>query len=342
MSQQPISVVIPSYNRARLIARAVDSVLAAALPGDEVIIVDDGSTDNTQQVLQQYGDRIRRVAGRHAGAGAARNLGIANASHSLIAFLDSDDEWAPDKLYLQRAVMAHMPDITFCFSDFTCRSPNAPDQPHASAAWHKDFRPWSEILGPSVPFSQIAPLPKGREDFQVHKGAALYSLEMFENYIAAFTLLVRRPLAGDALHFPEDLPTYEDWECFGRLSRNATCAYLACDTATQWGHAGPRLTNASHFTNATVRLKILDRVWGSDLPFLANPRHAADLDKLLAEQHLIRTRALLHDGRMSEAREELTQVPRSPLLYKVLAMMPAIACKAMLAAYSWTALFSDV
>ena len=116
-----VSVVIPTYNRAALVGRAVRSALAETSPGDEVIVVDDGSTDDTEEALAPYRDRIRYFRARHGKAGAARNHGVREARNGLVAFLDSDDEWMPDKLVLQRAALAARPDAVFCFSDFaTC------------------------------------------------------------------------------------------------------------------------------------------------------------------------------------------------------------------------------
>jgi glycosyltransferase involved in cell wall biosynthesis len=105
MSAPDVSVIIPTRNRAPLVRRAVQSALAAARRGDEIIVVDDGSTDETARSLDAYVDRIRYVRSAQVGPGAARNLGIREARSDLVAFLDSDDEWMPDKLALQRALM---------------------------------------------------------------------------------------------------------------------------------------------------------------------------------------------------------------------------------------------
>src|SRR5215213_4961126 len=98
-----ISVVIPTYNRARLLPRAIDSALAACAPGDEIIVADDGSTDGTEAALAPYQSRIRYLPLPHRGAAAARNAGMTAARTPLVALLDSDDEFMPDKLTLQRA-----------------------------------------------------------------------------------------------------------------------------------------------------------------------------------------------------------------------------------------------
>jgi len=93
-----VSVIIPTYNRATYIARALESVLSQSYRDFEVIVVDDGSFDNTKQVVQAYGDRVRYVFQSNAGPGAARNLGIRVSQGEYLAFLDSDDAWMPEFL----------------------------------------------------------------------------------------------------------------------------------------------------------------------------------------------------------------------------------------------------
>ncbi|MDC0834855.1 glycosyltransferase [Geitlerinema sp. CS-897] len=111
MSRPTVSIIVPSYNRAYIIDRAIDSVLAQTVADWELIVVDDGSKDNTQQVVEQFGDsRIRYL--RHdpnRGVCAARNTGIEAASGTYVAFLDSDDRWRPEKLEKQLRVFANSP-----------------------------------------------------------------------------------------------------------------------------------------------------------------------------------------------------------------------------------------
>lgn len=92
-----VSVIIPTYNRAKTIERAVDSVLAQTWKLIEVIVVDDGSTDNTVDILQTYGGKIRVIRRENGGPSAARNTGIKSATGEIISFLDSDDTWLPSK-----------------------------------------------------------------------------------------------------------------------------------------------------------------------------------------------------------------------------------------------------
>lgn len=108
-----VSVVIPTFNRDQLVTRAVDSVLAQTLPPDEVIVIDDGSRDDTRDVLAVYGRRIRYAFQENQGVAAARNHGLKLASGRYIAFLDSDDEWMPHKLERQIQHLESHPEVAF-------------------------------------------------------------------------------------------------------------------------------------------------------------------------------------------------------------------------------------
>jgi GT2 family glycosyltransferase len=99
------SIVIPTYNRARLLEAALASVFAQEDTDYEVLVVDDGSTDDTLETLARYGERVRVFQQRNAGPGAARNLGIQEARGEYVVFLDSDDLWFPWTLATYRQVL---------------------------------------------------------------------------------------------------------------------------------------------------------------------------------------------------------------------------------------------
>ena len=96
-----VSVIIPTYNRGWILKEAIDSVLAQDFKDYELIVVDDGSSDNTSEVLDTYGQNIIVLGQANKGVSAARNRGIAEAGGQLVAFLDSDDLWLPRKLSRQ-------------------------------------------------------------------------------------------------------------------------------------------------------------------------------------------------------------------------------------------------
>lgn len=111
-----ISVVIPTYNYGRFLREAIDSVLAQTYAPLEILVVDDGSTDDTEQIVASYGERVRYIRQRNAGVGAARNNGIAQARGEYVAFLDSDDLWLPEKLAKEIARFEADPELGLVYS----------------------------------------------------------------------------------------------------------------------------------------------------------------------------------------------------------------------------------
>ena len=118
MSKPIISVVVPTYNRAHLIQQTIDSILAQTRRADDVIVIDDGSTDDTEIRLAKYGDRIvyHRIA--NSGVQTARNTGISLARGDWIALCDSDDLWLPQYLERQACLIAARSDLDFSFANF--------------------------------------------------------------------------------------------------------------------------------------------------------------------------------------------------------------------------------
>ena len=115
MNRHPIvSVIIPTYNRAQMLRQAVESVLEQDYPCTEILVIDDGSVDDTPMVLADYEDRIRFFRQENTGVSAARNLGIRASRGELIAFLDSDDYWLPEKLTTQVDWFLRHPEAMIC------------------------------------------------------------------------------------------------------------------------------------------------------------------------------------------------------------------------------------
>jgi glycosyltransferase involved in cell wall biosynthesis len=113
-----VSVVVPTYNRAELIQEAIESVLRQTTPVHELIVVDDGSTDSTCELVRAYGDRAVLLRHDHRGAAAARNRGLARATGDWIAFLDSDDVWTPTKLEKQLQYLDRHPQCGFVHAGY--------------------------------------------------------------------------------------------------------------------------------------------------------------------------------------------------------------------------------
>lgn len=191
------SVVIPTYNYGSFICEAVDSVLAQTLQPQEVIVVDDGSTDDTRQRLAVYSDRIRYVYQNNRGVNAARNVGIKLSRAEWIAFLDSDDAWNPRKL--ERVWSAHLlyPDV---------------------AAWSTV----SETFTREIP---AATAPTGENPIRIRR-ITLYDLLYGVHFSGGSAAVVRRDCFEAVGFFDEDLRGGEDFEMWCRLATRYQLAKL--------------------------------------------------------------------------------------------------------------------
>ena len=158
MSSPLVSVILPVYNRAAWLARAIDSVLAQSYSNFELIAVDDGSTDETPGVINRYAGRIAALHQPRGGAYAARNRALRVARGELIAFIDSDDAWRPDRLQHQVALMQR-PEVGLVFGDAlhlsaqrtsmkrTCFAVSPPARGHVAAQLARaNFVPTTTVL----------------------------------------------------------------------------------------------------------------------------------------------------------------------------------------------------
>lgn len=195
--QQVVSVVIPAYNAAGFVGRAVDSVLAQTHQAREILVINDGSTDDTPRVLEAYGDRIRVIHQRNGGLSNARNRGIREARGDYIAFLDADDRWLPEKLARQVEILSQQPGIGFCSTRTLVETPT-----------HEITGEWS---CPKVEGSLLATL-------FLRNGAIPGS---------GSGVMVRRPLLEQTGGFDEGLHSLEDIDCWMRLA--AVSEYACID-----------------------------------------------------------------------------------------------------------------
>src|SRR5664280_1650862 len=122
-----VSVVIPTYNRLAYLREALDSVLAQTRAADEILVVDDGSTDGTEAAISALPAPVRYLRQQNAGPAAARNHGLREAKGDWIAFLDSDDLWVPEKLEAQMDFLERNPAVELLFAHMINFGPDGED-----------------------------------------------------------------------------------------------------------------------------------------------------------------------------------------------------------------------
>jgi len=133
-----VSVIIPTHNYGDFVATAIESVFAQTYQRIELIVVDDGSTDDTRQVVERYGTRVTYVFQPQRGAAAARNTGIVRSTGSYLAFLDADDMWLPRKLERQVALLEAMPQVGLAYAWYALTDEVGTPLPQRFETWAPD------------------------------------------------------------------------------------------------------------------------------------------------------------------------------------------------------------
>jgi glycosyltransferase involved in cell wall biosynthesis len=238
MTEQPlVSVIIPTYNRAGIVGGTIENLFQQTYRNIEVIVVDDGSTDNTQSKLEFYGYRIRWLAQKNAGPASARNHGIAMAKGEIIAFQDSDDAWHPTKIERQVSLLQRAgPSVVCCVCNSIVQLPHC-----------------------SVRAFEHAPV-----SFPIEEGIWLNAAEVLATRFFLFNqvVAVRREVLVRIGGFDESLRLMEDLQLALRLSLEGPWAFIREPLATRQekgertlGHeATPRITSEN---NVRIREGIL-------------------------------------------------------------------------------------
>lgn len=217
-----ISVILPTYNRANYIKDAIESVLNQTYRNIELLIIDDGSTDNTQAVIEHYlkDNRIRYIKQKNSGAAAARNKGLELSKGKYVAFLDSDDIWEKDKLEIQIEVMNTLPDVAIVFSDFSAKRQDGLIEKSHIRTYFMVLDTYKLSYGDV--FSHRNTLKNGEK---VYWGD-IYKTMIFGNIILTSTTLFRQEVFNSAGVFDINYKTLEDYDLFLKLTKGFTAAFI--------------------------------------------------------------------------------------------------------------------
>jgi glycosyltransferase involved in cell wall biosynthesis len=209
-SSPKVSVIIPAYNASKFIREAIDSVLNQTYKDYEIIVVDgrDGSTDNTREIVAEYGDAVRYFRQEDRGLSDARNKGILNSKGEYIAFLDSDDLWFENKLALQVEFLDTHRDVGLVFSDS-----------------------WFKAYGDVAPRDQRLFERRFFQTAKPHRGDVLCQLFVV-NFIPVLTVLVRKECLLKVGLFKKEYDSAEDYDLWLRVSRFFKIDYIDEPLAT--------------------------------------------------------------------------------------------------------------
>jgi glycosyltransferase involved in cell wall biosynthesis len=226
-----VSVIIPTYNRAHLLCRAMQSVLNQTYLDFELIIVDDGSTDNTDKIIKEFQEHDKRIKyirhEKNKGGSAARNSGIKISRGEYIAFLDSDDEWLPRKMEKQEIKFQNALDnVGVIYSGFSCIS---------------------ESSGKII--AKITPTLRGNVYTNLLEGCILGSP----------TPLIKKICFRKAGFFDETLPSCQDWDMWIRLSKYYAFDFVPDILAKHHIHGSQISVNLN--AKIVARKKLVEKYW---------------------------------------------------------------------------------
>jgi glycosyltransferase involved in cell wall biosynthesis len=194
-----ISVIVPTYNHAAFLPQALDSLRAQERPADEVLVVDDGSTDATAGLVARRYPTVRLLQQPNRGLAAARNRGLGEARGDLVVFLDADDWLTPDALGTKAALLERNTALGWVYSDLYLTDEAGTVTQRCSEAWRY----------------------RGR---RLH--GWIFEELLLGNFIPVHAVMARRAAVVDAGGFDESLPNQEDYDLWLRLARRAPVAYV--------------------------------------------------------------------------------------------------------------------
>lgn len=291
-----VSVIIPAFNCEDTIAAAIQSCLNQRYADTEVIVVDDGSTDRTPEVLRQFGARIRVLRQANGGLASARNSGVRAASGEFVALMDGDDLASPDRLAIQAGVMKARPDIVMISSDFSAFSANDTDFSSSYIATYYHAITRLGGLARIYP-SATSVMADGLDSVAtgaIRCGPVFESL-LWGNFVHPPTVMVRRRLFDEIGLFDESLRYNSDYDFIVRASRAGPFAFIEQPllryriSTTQMSHAAA----GGKIPLETAR--ILDKVR------LANPEFH-DQHRRLFRVRTAQSMILAADGVLPESR----------------------------------------
>ncbi len=276
-----LSVIIPTYNRALLLGRALASVFAQTLPCDEIIVVDDGSQDDTPALLEQMRARspmsrpspmpLTVIRQDNQGASAARNAGIERSRGELLAFLDADDWWLPTKLAMQVAAMEEEPNTLIS---------------HTREIWYRHGQRVNQKKKHDPP------------------GGAIFFRSLAMCVVGMSTVMARRELFERYGMFDENLPCCEDYDLWLRVSRREPFLLVPQALTCKDGGRDDQLSHIHRVGMDVYRIRALQKLIDQGL---LDPQQDRAVRQELVRKCNIYGRGCRKHGRIEEAERYLKQ-----------------------------------
>ena len=263
-TENRVSVVLPTYNRGWTLKQAVDSVLDQDYGNIELIVVDDGSTDDTPQLLSAFGDRLRIIRQANQGVSAARNAGIRAATGELIALLDSDDTWLPGKVTAQVAFFSANPSALICQTE---------------EIWIRNGM-------------RVNPGKRHRKE-----AGMIFEKSLALCLVSPSAVMMRKSLLDEVGLFDESLPACEDYDLWLRIGWKHPIHLIGQQLIVKRGGHEDQLSRMPELDK--YRIQSIARLLGSDV---LSPEQREAAITMLKDKCTIYAQGCRKRGKMEEAR----------------------------------------
>ena len=279
-----VSVIVPTFNRAGVLPEALASAFAQTYRHIEVIVVDDGSTDETPSVMEGYSQRATYVRTPNGGPGAARNAGLKHAKGEFIAWLDSDDVWAPEKLAIDVATLQRHPEVVLVSSDFWAFDKQGVREASHIATYYSILRRFP--AGPLDLYPRqetiLLPTPSGAETVRVLFGN-VYEALVLGSFVHPPTASMRRTALDAVGGLVEELGGISEYDLFLKLASLGSFAYV--DRATLgYRYSDDQLSADANLLRLRLAiLRVITDLGRRDPAYVAS--HPAEYGRRLAECH---------------------------------------------------------
>jgi glycosyltransferase involved in cell wall biosynthesis len=311
MKPPVVSVLIPTYNRAYCLARTVESVLGQTLADVEVVIIDDGSSDGTEALVEErWGHEPRVVYHRqkNAGVSAARNTGLMLARGEFIGFLDSDDEYLPEKLELQVSCLRKHPELGMTWTDMAAVGPDGAIQHEAFLrTYYTAYRHFTNetLFARRERLADVTPHLSGRVGDACLRMGDLFSPMIMGNLVHTSTVVFRRELLARTVGFRLDLRcSGEDYDFHLRTCREAPVGLVDLPLIRYQVGMPDQLTRPElRLFRAQNFLKTIEPMLAAERARITLPPHM--IDEVRAEAHAWIGEVLFDSGDVEAARPHL-------------------------------------
>lgn len=251
-----VSVIIPTYNRAHVLGRAIESVMAQSYQVHEIIVVDDGSADGTDGLMHSSFAGCRYIYQQNQGVSSARNYGIRAAGGDWLAFLDSDDEWLPDKLAAQKTELSLKPECRLC---------------HTQEIWIRNGK-------------RVNPMQK-----HAKSGGFIFRRCLPLCVISPSAAVIHRSIFEEVGFFDESLPACEDYDMWLRICSREAVAFVEKPQIRKYGGHDDQLS-ARYWGMDRFRIQALENIISE--PHLRGTDRIATIEMLLEKLEILVTGAI--------------------------------------------------